>query len=129
MWRRFSQFEKGSDFLAWAFAVASFEAKNFVRISGRSIVKFDDSLLETLSEHRAVDIRQHDGRLDALEECIGKLDSQSRALIEAVYTRGEEVKEIAGREGRAPQTFYNRLNFIRRILTDCIRSKASPLKL
>lgn len=125
MWRRFSDFEQGSDFLAWAFAYASFEAKNFSRRSTRSIVKFDDGLLDTLSEDRAADLHHHDARLEALEECMRKLDPQSRALLEAVYTRGEEIKDLASREGRATQTFYNRLNFIRRTLTDCMRGKVS----
>ena len=125
MWRRFSNFEQGSDFLAWAFAYASFEAKNFSRRSNRSIVKFDDTLLDTLSADRAADLQHHDARLEALEECMRKLDPESRALLEAVYTRGEEIKDLASREGRATQTFYNRLNFIRRTLTDCMRGKVS----
>jgi len=45
--------------------------------------------------------------------------------VDAVYSRGEDVKDIAIKEGRAPQTFYNRLNSIRRVLTDCMRQKVA----
>jgi len=121
MWRRFSEFEKGTNFLAWSFVVASFEAKNFLRSSSRSVVRFDEELFEKLAREREVDIRNDDTRLEALDECMQQLDPQSKALVESVYMRGEEVKDLAQREGRAPQTFYNRLNFIRRILTDCLR--------
>lgn len=121
MWRRFSEFEQGTNFLAWAFTVTSFETKNFLRSSSRSVVSFDDELLEKLATDRAVEIQHEDSRLEALEECMQRLDPQSKALVESVYVRGEEIKDLALREGRAPQTFYNRLNFIRRVLTDCLR--------
>ncbi len=121
MWRRFSEFEKGTNFIAWSFVVASFEAKNFLRSSSRSVVRFDEELFEKLAREREVDIQNDDTRLEALDECMQQLDPQSKALVESVYMRGEEVKDLAQREGRAPQTFYNRLNFIRRILTDCLR--------
>lgn len=121
MWRRFSDFEKGTNFVAWSFVVASFEAKNFLRSSSRSVVRFDEELFEKLAREREVDIQNDDTRLEALEECMRQLDPQSKALVESVYIRGEEIKDLAQREGRAPQTFYNRLNFIRRMLTDCLR--------
>jgi len=123
MWRRFSEFEQGTNFQAWALKVASFEVKNFLRSAARSVVTFDDTLLDRLAKDRAVDLQTDGSRLESLEDCMRKLDPQSRALVDAVYTRGEEIKDLAQREGRAPQTFYNRLNFIRRILTECMRQK------
>jgi RNA polymerase sigma-70 factor (ECF subfamily) len=125
MWRRFDQFELGTDFVAWATTIALYEAKNFQRILGRSRVVFDEELMETLAVARVQDLQHHDTRLDALEECVQKLDPSSRELVDAVYSRGEDVKGLAQREGRAPQTFYNRLNFIRRVLTDCMRQRVA----
>ena len=128
MWRRFSEFEEGTNFLAWSFAFASFEAKNFVRSISRSVVMFDDGLMDKLAIDRGTDLQKNDARMAALDECIQHLDAESKALIESVYTRGEEIKEIARKEGRAPQTFYNRLNVIRRQLTECMRSKIDVSK-
>lgn len=127
MWRRFAQFEQGSDFMAWAATIAAYEARNFQRVTGRSRVVFDGELMETLAAHRAQDLQRADRRLEALEECVGKLDSANRLLVDAVYSRGEDIGELARREGRAPQTFYNRLNLIRRILTDCMRRKVAEI--
>ncbi|MEK0446892.1 MAG: hypothetical protein RLZZ399_2213 [Verrucomicrobiota bacterium] len=123
MWRRFHQFETGTDFIAWATTIASYEVKNFHRVSGRSKVLFDEELMQTLAHSRVPDLQYCDARLDALEDCVQKLDQSSRGLIDAVYSRGEEVQDLARREGRAPQTFYNRLNVIRRMLTECMRRK------
>ncbi len=125
MWRRFHDFRTGSDFLAWATTVASYEVKNFRRVSGRSRLEFDDELVAQLAEDRVQDLQHADARLDALEECVRQLDEESRRLVDAVYSRGEEVKEMAQKEGRAPQTFYNRLNLIRRALTECVRQRVA----
>lgn len=127
MWRRFADFESGTDFIAWACTVAAYEAKNFQRSLGRSRVLFDDELVEVLTRERIADLKNYDVRLDALEECVKKLDESSRGLVDAIYTRGEEVKELARKEGRAPQTFYNRLNMIRKILTECMHRKLAPV--
>lgn len=128
MWRRFSEFEKGTNFVAWSFTVASFEAKNFVRSASRSVVTFDDDLMDKLAANRGADLQKNDDRMAALDECIQRLDPESKSLIEAVYSKGEEIKEIARKEGRAPQTFYNRLTAIRRQLAECMSSKMDVSK-
>ena len=128
MWRRFSTFETGTDFLAWAYAFAAFETKNFARSSGRSVVLFDETLFDKISADRQADLQNHNARLEALEECVKGLDPESQTLLEAVYARGEHIKDLAHREGRAPQTFYNRLNFLRRALTECMQNKLNPAK-
>jgi RNA polymerase sigma-70 factor (ECF subfamily) len=123
LWRRFGEFRPGSDFMAWATTVAAFEVKNFRRVSGRSRLEFDDELVEKLAAERSADLIFSDGRLDALTECIEKLDEPNRRLVDAVYARGEEIRDLAQREGKAPQTFYNRLNALRRLLTECVRQR------
>lgn len=128
MWRRFSTFKAGTDFLAWAHAFAAFETKNFLRHSGRSVVKFDDPLFDQIAKDRHADLQNYDVRLQALEECVKRLDPQSQALVDAIYARGEQIKDLALKEGRAPQTFYNRLNFLRRTLTECVQNKLHPGK-
>ena len=126
MWRRFADFKSGTDFVAWACTVAAYEVKNFRRALGRSRVLFDDAIVEVLAAERIADLKHYDDRLDALEECVKKLDESSRLLVDAIYTRGEEIKDLAIREGRAPQTLYNRLNIIRKLLTECMQKKLAP---
>jgi RNA polymerase sigma-70 factor (ECF subfamily) len=120
LWQKFDQFEPGSDFLAWACTIAFYEVRNFRRISGRDRLRFDDALLETLSSERRGDLARSADRMQALEHCLGKLDEASRGLIRRVYGGREEIKRIAGEMGWAPQTLYNRLNKIRRILVACV---------
>ena len=120
MWKRFGTFESGTDFIAWATTVAFYEVRNFQRVTGRSRLEFDDDLMQTLAAERAQHVRQWSPRMEALEVCVEKLDPTQRALVETIYTQGIEVGELARQQGRAPQTIYNRLNFIRRALAECV---------
>lgn len=121
MWKRFGTFESGTDFVAWATTVAYYEARNFQRVTGRSRLEFDDDLMQTLAAEGAHYVRQWAPRMVALEACVEKLDPSQRALVESIYTHGLEVGEVARQQGRAPQTIYNKLNFIRRALAECVQ--------
>ncbi len=123
MWRRFATFEPGTDFIAWATTVAFYEVRNFQRVTGRSRLEFDDDLMQTLAAERAQHVRQWSPRMEALEACVEKLDAANRELVEALYTRGVEVAALARQQGRAPQTIYNKLNFIRRALAECVQRR------
>lgn len=121
MWRRFATFETGSDFIAWATTVAFYEARNFQRLTGRSRLEFDDDLMQTLAAERVQQVRKWSPRMEALEVCVEKLDPTSRDLVDSIYTKGMEVAALAQQLGRAPQTLYNKLNFIRRALAECVQ--------
>ncbi len=123
LWRKFADFELGSDFLAWAITVARFEARNFQRVSGRSRLRFGDDLMELLAEERAPDLLLLDNRLDALDECLRELDPPSRSLLESAYQQDSTIADLAARLGKAPQTLYNRLNTLRRSLVACIEHR------
>lgn len=121
MWRKFGTFEPGTDFIAWATTVAFYEARNFLRVAGRARVEFDDDLLQTLAAERALHVREWPARVEALQVCVEKLNPSQRELLDAIYTRGVEPAEIARQQGRAVQTIYNKLNFIRRALAECVQ--------
>ena len=123
MWRRFGSFERGTDFIAWATTVAFYEVRNFQRVTGRCRLVFDDELMETLAAERVQHVRQWCARTEALEHCVEKLDSANRALVVAIYTDGTQANEIARQQGCAPKTIYNKLNFIRRALAECVQRR------
>jgi RNA polymerase sigma-70 factor, ECF subfamily len=129
MWRRFDTFDSGTDFIAWATTVCFYEARNFLRTVGRARVTFDDRLLEILAAERALDVRRWNPRLAALEACLEKLDASGRELVEAVYTQGLDTTEVARRRSLAVQTIYNKLNFIRRALAECVERRLAEAAL
>lgn len=128
LWRRFDTFTPGTDFLAWASTVCFYEAKNFQRVAARSKIVFSDALLEVLANERISDLPAQDARIDALHECMAKLDDGGRNLLEAAYIDQSSISRIADQLGRAPQTLYNKLNTLRRLLAECIEQRTAEAK-
>lgn len=129
MWRRFGSFEPGTDFIAWATTVAFYEVRNFQRITGRCRLQFDDELMETLAAERVQHVRHWCARTEALEHCVEKLDTNSRVLVEAIYTDGTQAIEVARQQGCSPKTIYKKLNFIRRALAECVQRRLAEATL
>ena len=123
IWRRFADFDPTQDFFAWASSFAFYEAKNFQRMAARSRLHFDDELMQRLAEERVPDLDQREARLAAMDRCIGELDEPSRELVREFYLRDAEIGQLAQRLGRAPQTLYNKLNILRRLLGDCMKRR------
>lgn len=123
MWQKFEVFESGTDFFAWASTVAFYEARNLQRLNSRSRLVFSDDLLKLLAEERSQDIVDVDPRHEALSECIQELDEPSRKLLETAYLDTGSVATLAEQLGRAPQTLYNKLNALRRLLANCVERR------
>lgn len=123
LWRKFGEFDPSRDFFAWASSFAFYEAKNFQRASARHRLHFDDELMERLADERAKDLDRREARLAAMDRCIDELDRDGRDLVRAFYLHGSTVEALAARFGRAPQTLYNKLNALRRILGECVQRR------
>src|SRR6187401_2837018 len=116
IWRKFGEFDPSRDFFAWASSFAFYEAKNFQRVSARSRLHFDDDLMQRLADERIVDLEHRDARFAAMDRCIEELDAPGRELVREFYLNNTDVGALAERMGRAPQTLYNKLNALRRLL-------------
>lgn len=123
MWRKFSEFDQTQDFFSWASSFAFYEAKNFQRTAARSRLHFDDALMNRLAEERVADLEHREARLSAMDRCIGELDAPSRDLVRDFYMNNTDIATLAQQQGRAPQTLYNKLNALRRLLGDCMRRR------
>jgi RNA polymerase sigma-70 factor (ECF subfamily) len=123
MWQKFDTFELGTDFVAWAGTIAFYEARNFQRLAARSPLHFDDALLEALAAERLQDLSHAEARADALEHCLKKLRDTDRSLLLTAYRDHGGVAALAERLKRAPQTLYNKLNIIRRLLAECVQQR------
>jgi RNA polymerase sigma-70 factor (ECF subfamily) len=123
IWRKFGEFDPSKDFFAWASSFAFYEAKNFQRISARSRLHFDDELMERLAEERVRDLDHREARLAAMDRCLEDLDDSGRELVREFYLHDTALSALAERLGRAPQTLYNKLNTLRRLLADCMKRR------
>ncbi len=121
LWRKFSEFRSGSDFVGWALRVAKYEILHFQRDRRRRAVFFSDEVLSRLaSAQAAFDSDTERLRQEALAKCVDALAPDDRQLVQACYGTHDSIKEVARRMGRSAQTLYNSLSRIRRLLFDCV---------
>ena len=121
LWKKFDQFELGSDFGSWALRVARLTVYNFIRTKGRSRVFFSEPMLETILESQEAKGPQAIlARSAALQKCLQKLNPDDLRLVSRCYEDQSKIKEVAADEGRSTNALYLALHRIRKALFRCI---------
>ncbi len=125
LWKRFDQFESGTNFMAWAGRVIYLHVLRHRRQQAREVVLFDPEFLDviasvTTEESFAAELG---GRERALKECVGQLPPDQLAMLRARYEDGSSTESMSELFNRSSQAIYNALFRIRRKLFDCVNSK------
>jgi len=119
-WRKFGQFEEGSSFIHWVFAIARFEALKHLRQRARSPLVFSNEVLELLAEEAADEAEALEAERRALAHCLNELEPAQREILEKSYQRGVKFHEIAAQAGRNAAAFYKVIQRLRAALLACI---------
>lgn len=130
VWKKRSDFEMGSNFKAWAFAVAKFKVMALWRDQKRRKVwAVPQETLDLLIDE-AVEgcFAATDARHDALLECLQQLRPEDRGLILRRYFEGRTLKEVAVEVGRKAENLKGSLHRIRLALRACVERKISLRK-
>ena len=126
LWRKFSEFEQGTNFTAWALKVAYYEVQMYRRSNSRSKLLFSDELVAVLAETQSESISGQDtlrDRLSDLKQCLAKLRDGDRELIRLSYEDRTPILEIAKHFKRTSQSVCNSLRRIRTSLLKCVDSQ------
>lgn len=118
-------FSPGSDFMAWAFAIARIELMSFRKVLSRDKLVFSDALIEKISRldsdlNEAIPVSE---RKSALEICLEQLSPEHMTLVTRRYTESISVKAIAGDLGRTTNSVSLLLHRIRERLLGCINRR------
>lgn len=124
LWKNHESFVPGTNFRAWAMAVARFEVKAHLKsMSRRPCFVFDEEVLDRLAEDAVEVMPQATARLNALEQCLGGLRPEDRELIDYRYRRVGGLDEYAARSRRSVSALSVTLYRLRAILRRCIAGK------
>lgn len=124
LWEKRAKFEPGTNFRAWACAIARLEVKAHRRQMYRvAMVMLDDDLADQLAEPLQSDSERPEEHLQALELCLSKLSEPERELIEHRYYTNATLEEFAMRSRRSSETLRNSLYRIRAALRKCVKDK------
>ena len=122
MWRKFDQFQSGTNFAAWGVQIMRYQILDYRRNLARSKrVLIDDSLFDVLMDHIPNIQDEVSVRIEALRKCQRLLDNRAKRIIKMRYERNISVEEIASFLKVSRRHVYHILGQINSILLRCMR--------
>lgn len=118
MWRKFDSFNEGTDFMKWASTIAYNENRNYSKITQRcpivfNTVYYEDSVQSLFSEENV-----SDEKMEKLKKIITLLNKEEKYLVECIYIQGMSIKDLANRDKKPVQTYYNKINLLKKKLSN-----------
>ena len=120
LWEKESAYDRSCSFSSWAFQIAQFQVLAFRKRQKRSRLVFDDDLIGLLAEDFHAEVDRVDARVEALQGCLKKLDSNQRKLVARRYEQNHRVSDIADSLERTPNAVSLMLHRVRQFLLDCV---------
>jgi len=124
LWEKFETFDSSRPFLPWANRLAYFEVLRHRKKRTRDRLVFSDELVDALAGEDPAGA-EGDHLLGALERCVGRLDARMRSVVEARYSSGQSIAELAQGSGESAHRLYRRLEKARELLVSCVRRRLS----
>ena len=130
IWRKFDRFELGTNFLAWACQIATYEVLKYRERQRRDRHLFSDEFVRQVASDAIEQADELEQRRQHLAVCLSKLRNKDRELIQQRYSVGESGKSVAELIGRPINSVYQSLSRIRRTLLECVnrqvQAQATP---
>ena len=123
MWRKFGEFQPGTDFGAWALRIARFQVMSYYARQKRAQARLSDETIEAIADTLAEARWESSDRAEALRSCVGQLKEREFDLVQRRYHAGENVDEIAAHLGSTVHAVYKALARLHVRLHACVDSK------
>src|SRR6266436_822279 len=95
LWKRFDQYDAQQPFTPWACRFAINIVKQWAASRQRWQSLLERGLAEELANRRDQLRPQFENRLSHLDQCLEKLPSEQRGIVEAYYFRRQSIDVIA----------------------------------
>lgn len=123
IFRRFAEYDDSRPFVGWALRIAKYQVLGQRRDVMRCPVVYDDEVLAGFTESwGAMAPAQWDGS-ELVRECLGKLASHARRLVQMRYFDDLNASEIAKRLGMASSAVRVTLQRVREQLRACVEQQ------
>lgn len=125
LWEKMDDYETGTNFNAWAFAIA----RNMIKAQLRKTKRNQSPALREDIIHAICDTwyqREPEAtsrKQLALEQCLKALSGSERDLVAARYDSGQSLETYSGIIGRPTQSLRVSLFRIRAKLRDCVKKR------
>ena len=131
MWRKFSSFTPGTNFVAWAVKIARLNILKYYERERNSHIKFNTEAVENISEC-LTDIDNIDNsdncEIKALRSCMKKLSEIDQKMITFRYMKKFTIKEVGLHFGRSAHGIYKTMARIHNLLQKCVEREVSIMQ-
>lgn len=124
MWKKFGDFEIGTNFQAWARKIALHQILNYRRSEKRKpVYASDPEFIESIADEIDRESDSLSARSEALRICLRRLPENQRRTVLLRYYEDCDIEEIARKTKRTDGAVYKLLSRIRGALNDCINQQ------
>jgi RNA polymerase sigma-70 factor (ECF subfamily) len=121
MWSRFSEYEPGTNFAAWALCVARYQILTYrKKRTGKGRI-FSEQAIEVIQNLAESTGDQEQERQKSLQFCLDKLGEKERKILYFRYEIGATLRTVSEQVNMNINTLYSVLNRIHILLLNCIR--------
>ncbi|MFD0894989.1 sigma-70 family RNA polymerase sigma factor [Luteolibacter ambystomatis] len=120
--RRIRDYRGEAPFEAWLRGIAMNHMRNFIRKRREDCIGGSEEL-QALMDADSHAVESSGPALDALRECLHRIDGPARELLDGRYVQGKSVRELADEAGRGYSALTMQLHRMREALADCVKKK------
>lgn len=127
-YRKLSEYDPTRPLLPWLRGIAHRLLQNHGR-KFRALPLGGSLELQSLLDVRLASewpLERDSQRMEALLECLDRLDGPGRQLLQARYAEGLSLQELAQRSGRKHSALTMHLHRLRSTLASCVHGKIGP---
>ncbi len=129
LWEKFDQYQRGTDFGAWAVTVAHYQALNFLRRQSRRKSLFSEAALARLAAVQLeIKTSEISARSEALSSCLEALPARAKRMLRLRYQGDRSLQQIADEQRRTVGSVYTAISRIRKALLSCIERRVAQEK-
>lgn len=129
LWDKFSDFDRTTVFLKWAYVIARFKVMNFSSKKGREKLQFDQEALELLAIEIEETEEERKEEEKAMWLCMEKLTPERKQLMLTAFQKDVTIKNIAEELGKTPKALYRTLDRLKIKLFECIQNEINTERL
>lgn len=121
-YRRIHDFRGEGELEPWLKVIAKNHLRNHIRKRRDECVGGSEEL-SRLMDREAGGIAIGRPSLEALAECLRRVEGSSQTLLHDRYVEGKSVRDLAAESGRGYSALTMQLHRLRELLADCVRQK------
>ncbi len=120
LWRKFDEYQAGTNFASWGMKVAYYRILNFRTKKAKDKLVFSEDFLNQVHGVALTQQKYVAERTEHLQRCIRRLQPKDQRLLKSRYELTQRVQDIAAHKNRSVQYVYKHLARIHHVLQLCV---------